>query len=207
MSKSFYIPVFYLIFMALACSTSSTEPVKKVEKIFYSEPSIEEIEKDLQEEQKSEIHIIEKRSVVFFILSKKEAQILSKEIGESYKWETEALLSSFIGQAKTFEDVLKRHNISSGLSNNKRFQVVLKKGKTINFDREKEDQILGQILTNGEKEPLICFGMYNDKELAELIQKFFNIENLGYIPSDTLAIQPENVPEIDTTDINTPKNK
>ena len=188
MSKSFYIPVFYLIFMALACSTSSTEPVKKVEKIFYSEPSIEEIEKDLQEEQKSEIHIIEKRSVVFFILSKKEAQILSKEIGESYKWETEALLSSFIGQAKTFED-------------------VLKKGKTINFDREKEDQILGQILTNGEKEPLICFGMYNDKELAELIQKFFNIENLGYIPSDTLAIQPENVPEIDTTDINTPKNK
>ncbi len=203
--------LFYLFFSASSCSShdennTNSDPETEVVELPVNESSTEPIEPDISEEPRLEIFKIEKKSVIFFIISKKETQIIAKEIGESYKWETEALFTGFINQSKTFGDVLKKHNINSVLCNNKQFEIKLKNGKVVNFDRIKEDQILGQILTNGEKEPLICFGMYNNMDLAELIQNYFGIKNLGYIPSDSLGVKPNTAVPIDSIKTADPLN-
>ena len=178
----------------ISCSNEADESEKKVIQKTVYETNVKEVEKDLLEEQKQEVLRVEKKAIVFFIISKNEAQNVTKEIGESYKWETEALLANFLKQAGIFKNVIQRHNIQCFISNNKRFEIILKKRKVVTFDRIKEDQIMGEILTNGEKEPLICYGMYRNKELAELIQNYFGINYLGYVEPDSLSTQSASEP-------------
>jgi hypothetical protein len=201
--------LFYLIFVIIVltfpgCSNKVNNSGKNMNSKPVEEYTFEEAEKDLNEETKSDIFKIEKKSVVFFSINKNEAQILTKELGESYRWETEALFNSFTDQAKTFKDILQKHNINCFLSHNQRFEIKLKNGNIIDFDRMKVDQILGEILTNGEKEPMICFGMYKNKELAELIQEYFGIQDLGYIPVDSLENNNNNNSKADSAEIKTP---
>jgi len=194
-----------LFFSASSCSSHNDDgnnsPINEEVELGIQESSPQEIDFDNVEEQKLEIFKVEKKSVIFFSISKREAQNIAKEIGESYKWETEALFTGFINQSKTFGDILRKHNINSSLCNNKQFEIKLKNGKVVNFDRIKEDQILGVILANGEKEPLIRFGMYNNMELAELIQDYFGIKNIGYVPSDSLGLKIEKAPNLDSIGI------
>ncbi len=192
MFKTAYLFLFFLVFLLSSCANNNNDNSNVEEKIIESpddEQVNQTVEPDLPEDQKSEIFKVEKKSVIFFIISKKEAQNIAKEVGEGYQWETDALFTSFINQSKTFIDILKKHNINSALCNNKQFEIKLKNGKVFNFDRIKEDQILGEILTNGEKQPLISYGMYTNTELAELIQNFFGIESLGYFPPDSLDVE------------------
>jgi len=162
----------------------------------FEEAEIEPIEKNI-----SEIFKIEKRAVIFFVIGKREAQMLTKEIGESYRWETEALFNTFTEQARTFTNILKNQGILCSIRNEKKFDILLNNGEIINFDRIKEDQIMGEIFTNGVKKPMINFGIFKNDELGELIKEFFEIKDLGYIPIDTTAIHPGFVENVDSVQL------
>jgi len=185
----------FFIFLMLSCSneTENSGDIKSddsIETIYQT--SVKKIETELLEEQKQDVFQVEKKAVIFFILSKSEAKTLAKEIGENYRWETETLLNGFVKQSESFKNILKKHNIQCFLSNNKRFDIILKKGKTFTFDRMEKDQIMGTIISDGEKQPVICYGMYRNKELAGLIQDFYGIKDLGNVEPDSLTLGYDN---------------
>ncbi|MFN8258854.1 MAG: hypothetical protein U0W24_24410 [Bacteroidales bacterium] len=195
--------IFHCLFAVLSGCTGKTENHDLKIETEQVNHNIYQTNENKLEEPSSDIYYIEKKSIVFFSLGNREAQNLIAEIGESYRWETEALLNSFREQAKSFQSVLKKQNIKSNFCTHKKFAIKLDNGKEITFDRLKNEQILGQILTDGKKEPLICFGMYKNDELAELIKTFFGIADLGIIPVDTLKVNTEK--PVDSTAVNLKK--
>lgn len=153
--------------------------------------SYEVVERQIKQEQQAEIYKIEKKAVIFFMIDRQEAKRLAKELGDSYRWETDMLFNGFLNQTKEFTRLISKHNIKSELVFSSKFQIFLDDSSSVIFDREKEDQILGEIITDGKKKPIIEYGMYSNRELAALIQSFFEIENLGYVSPDTLSIPEE----------------
>jgi hypothetical protein len=147
------------------------------------------IEKEIAKENKSKFFVIENKAVIFFMPVKQEVKDFLKELGESYTWEAEALFNNFAKQANSFQSIIQRQNIKCAISTNEKFEIHLKNGKVVVFDRIEQDQIIGQILTDGVQQPRIEFGMYSNRELAGLIQGFFKINSLGYVPPDTLATE------------------
>jgi len=183
---------YYLFFCLCAlflgsCNSADEEQTReKKEPVAVDTMSFEHIEKNISQEQQAEIYQIKKKAVIFFMIDRQEANRMVRELGDSYRWETDAMFNAFIEQSKTFGNLIKKHNIKSELAFNKKFQITLNDSSSVYFDREEEDQIMGEILTDGKKKPLIKYGMYTSRELAGLIQEFFEIENLGYVPPDTL---------------------
>ncbi len=129
----------------------------------------------------NELYIIEGKAVIFFIVSKKEMEKLNRELGSSYRYETDMLFNNFMRQSENFRKILAKHNIQSELARNKRFLIKLKNGQTISFNRIREDQIMGEIITDGKKEPVIEFGMFSNRALIALIEDYFNVKNIGTI--------------------------
>ena len=182
------------LFILLFTNCRESQPKKELvdeKPLIVDTLSFEHVEKNLAEEQQSKIYKIEKKALVFFMIDRQEAKKMAHELGDSYRWETDALFNGFIDQSQTFGKLIKKHNIHSELAHNKVFQIILNNGSSVYFDRVKEDQIMGEILTDGKKEPLIRYGMYTSRELANLVQEFFEIENLGYVSPDTLELKKE----------------
>lgn len=140
-------------------------------------------------EEVDELFIIEGKAVIFFFLSKKELRKLNKELGSSYRWETDYLFNNFTKQSINFKKVLKNHNIQSDLIRNKRFLIKLKNGQTVSFNRIREDQIMGEIISDGIQDPIIEFGMFPNKELIAIINNYFQIENLESLDEEIPPIQ------------------
>ncbi len=140
----------------------------------------------------NELYIIEGKSVIFFIVSKKEMEKLNRELGSSYRYETDMLFNNFMRQAENFRKILAKHNIQSELARNKRFLIKLKNGQTISFNRIREDQIMGEIITDGTKEPIIEFGMFSNRELIALIEDYFNIKDIEQIKEPKPIFLPDN---------------
>ncbi|RLD75980.1 MAG: hypothetical protein DRJ10_14335 [Bacteroidetes bacterium] len=142
---------------------------------------------ELETDEIDELYIIENKTVIFFLLSKKELKELTKELGSSYRYETDFLFNNYTQQAKRFKKLLAKHNIQSELIRNKKFLIKLKNGQTVSFNRIHEDQIMGEIISDGIQDPIIEYGMFSNKELAALVQNYYKIENLGFV-------EPENIP-------------
>jgi hypothetical protein len=148
-----------------------------------------QIEQEIAKENKNKFYVIENKAVIFFMPVRQEVKDFLKELGESYTWEAEALFNDFAKQANSFQSIIQRQNIKCAISTNEKFEIRLKNGKVVIFDRIEQDQIIGQILTDGVQQPQIKFGMYNNRELAGLIQVFFKINSLGYVPPDTIVTE------------------
>jgi hypothetical protein len=179
---------------------NTTNKEQAIAKIQNTEPDSLDynvVEKALKDEQRAQFYVVQGRTVVFFMISKKEFNELLLEMGDSYRWDTEALFNNFSWQANTFLQAIKKQNINCIISTSEKFEIRLKNGKTVSFDRIEKDQVIGQILTDGVQEPLIEYGMYNSKELSALIENFFKLKSIGYIPVDTLNTtkQQEDVEE------------
>ena len=196
-------PNLYLFFCLLLglCSSCNNQSIAENEEMSILKPvdtlSYEVVEKKIKKEQQAEIYRIKNKAVIFFMIDRQEAKRLAKELGDSYRWETDMLFNGFLNQTKEFTRLIRKHNIKSELVFNSKFQVFLDDSSSILFDREKEDQIMGEILTDGKKKPLIEYGMYPHKELAALVQDFFEIENLGYVSPDTSSV-PEKLTGADS---------
>lgn len=183
---SYQIWVIILTIVIVSCEDSRQKTI--------NEPADEFVNSELvnyPEEKKEvdELYIIEDKVVIFFVLNKSELKKLTKELGSSYRYETDFLFNNFIRQAKSFKKLLASHNIQSDLIRNKRFLIKLKNGQTVSFNRIREDQIMGEIISDGVQDPIIEFGMFSNKELVAIIKKYFQIENLGFVEKENLPIQ------------------
>ncbi|RLD77166.1 MAG: hypothetical protein DRJ10_12420 [Bacteroidetes bacterium] len=142
-----------------------------------------------EQEVVDELYIIEDKAVIFFVLSKSELEKLRRELGSSYRYETDYLFNNFTRQSKSFNKLLSKHNIQSKLISNKKILIKLKNGQTVGFNRIREDQIMGEIISDGIQDPIIEFGMFRNKELISIIEKYFQIENLGFMEEEKIPIQ------------------
>ena len=145
-----------------------------------------------------ELFVVEGKAVIFFVVSKKELEKLNRELGSAYRYETDILFNNFMRQAETFRKILAKYNIHSELARNKRFLIKLKNGQTISFNRVREDQIMGEIITDGQKEPLIEFGMFTNKDLIALIKDYYKLKNIDSPDKQKPLIIPETKINIDS---------
>ncbi len=193
----YFLVRFIVILFFSSCNSSSNSGVENV-----VEPvdtlSFEEVEKMIKEEQQAEIYRIENKAVIFFMINKQDAKNLAREFGDSYRWESNWLFNGFVKQTNEFTRLIRKHGIKSELTHSSKFQIILDDSSSVFFDRKQEDQIMGEILTDGKKQPLIEYGMFSHKELAKLIQDFFEIKNLGYVPPDTLIIPEDEAFDADS---------
>lgn len=187
-----FISPYLIVAIILLVSLTSCQ---NSEKSFNDEPVDEllanerdyELEKENSELDK--LFIIEGKAVIFFFLSKTELKELSKELGNSYRYETDFLFNNYKQQAKKFKKLLAKHNVQSELIRNKKFLIKLKNGQTFSFNRIHEDQIMGEIISDGIHDPIIEYGMFSNKELAALLKRYFQIENLGFIEQEDLPLE------------------
>lgn len=175
-----------LAFVTISCVDSREKDIHTPTIELVSNEPANYIEED---EEVDELYIVEDKAVIFFVLSKRELKKLTKELGSSYRYETDYLFNNFTRQSKSFEKLLSKHNIQSKLISNKKFLIKLKNGQTVSFNRVREDQIMGEIISDGVQDPIIEFGMFSNKELVAIIKKYFQIENFGYVEEENIPIQ------------------
>ena len=183
---SYQVVAIILAFITISCMDSRQKAIQTpVDEIVSNEPANNLEEK----EEVDELYIVEDKAVIFFVLSKIELKKLTKELGSSYRYETDYLFNNFTRQSKSFKKLLSKHNIQSELISNKKILIKLKNGQTVSFNRVREDQIMGEIISDGIQDPIIEFGMFSNKELITIIKKYFQIENFGFNEEQNIPIQ------------------
>jgi hypothetical protein len=180
--------VFFIVFAILSCANADekNQAIKNQIKTTQDSSDYDIVEQEVAKENKGQVYVIENRAVVFFMLSKAEVQEFYNSLGESYLWDAQALFNNFARQANSFQSLIQKQNIKCIISTSKKFEIHLKNKKVVLFDRVEKDQILGQIFTDGVKEPRIEFGVSSNKELATILTDFFKLQSIGYVPADTL---------------------
>lgn len=198
-----FIQIIYIFFclafasLVTSCKENEKKSIQKQAEELVLDDLVYEPEK---KNAADKLFIVEDKAVIFFELSNSEMQKLYRELGGSYRYETDYLFNNFNHQAKAFQKVLAKHNIHSEIAYNKRFLIKLKDGQTIRFNRIREDQIMGEIITDGIQDPIIEYGMYTKKDLVSLIKKYYKIENLGFIENpEKLLRLPDERAKTDST--------
>lgn len=188
----------FLALVLLSCAKEEKKSIRKqAEEMALDEPVYEQ--KELEEADK--LFVVEDKAVIFFVLSNSEIKKLYRELGGSYRYETDYLFNSFNQQAKAFQKVLAKHNIHSEIAYNKRFLIKLKNGQTVRFNRIREDQIMGEIISDGVQDPIIEYGMYTKKDLVNLIKRYYRIKNFGFVENQPKPLQlPNEKMNVDSTD-------
>jgi len=89
-------------------STNNEQSIANVAGIETDSTGYEIVEQTLEKEQRGQFNVIEGKAVVFFMLNKKEFKDLLLQVGDSYRWDAEALFNNFSRQANTFQEALKK---------------------------------------------------------------------------------------------------
>lgn len=183
--KAITILISFSLFGFISCQSTVIEN-KVVQKEQNEDPlSFEAAEKKMVEDREAEFYNVDKKAVIFFMPTGREQRKMFKEFGSSYIWETTSMFNNFKKQSRDFKKLIRRQNIKTELIHSSKIKINLDDGTSVYFDRIQEDQIMGQILTDGVQEPNITYGKFKNKELAKLIKDYFKITDLGKIPSDS----------------------
>jgi hypothetical protein len=145
-------------------------------------------DEDISIEEQDEVFVIKNKSVVFFVLNNREVKELIHDLGETYRWDSESMFTNFKNQYNTFQGILKKQKIQCILSHNKQFEIRQKDGKVLKFDRIESGQIMGQIISDGVQEPIIQYGIWGNQELVKIIEDYFSMQSIGYVPPDSLEV-------------------
>lgn len=184
--KAITILISFSLFGFISCQSTVIEN-KVVQKEQNEDPlSFEAAEKKMVEDREAEFYNVDKKAVIFFMPTGREQRKMFKEFGSSYIWETTSMFNNFKKQSRDFKKLIRRQNIKTELIHSSKIKINLDDGTSVYFDRIQEDQIMGQILTDGVQEPNITYGKFKNKELAKLIKDYFKITDLGKIPSDSI---------------------
>jgi hypothetical protein len=138
--------------------------------------------------QMEEVFVVDKKSVVFFVINNREVKELIHDLGDTYRWDSEAMFTNFKNQFNTFQNILRKQNIQCVLSHNKQFEIRQKDGKIHKFNRIESGQIMGQIISDGVQAPKIQYGIWGNQELVKIIEEYFSMQSIGYVPPDSLEV-------------------
>lgn len=199
-----------LLLIASACnnkSTNSISELKSDKEINQKNDTSDANTKSENQKYKDKINNnlkekslrIKGHSVIFFMPEPKELEDIIKTNLYS-KWEFTSIINNFKATANSTAKQLKKKNIFSKLTNASYFEIEMDTGGVIIFDRITEDQLMGHIISDGKKEPIINYGLYKNSELKDLIIDFFEIESYENIELDSLEkIQEKQYEQTDST--------
>ncbi len=90
------------------CCVSPREEAFQEKTVFETDSiEMEVVADEPIETENAQVLVLEKRSVVFFMINKRELKELIRDMGETYRWETEALFTNFSNQAKNISKFIK----------------------------------------------------------------------------------------------------
>ena len=185
--------ILLLSFLLFACTNKSEEGKiynrnKKAKVVASADSTINKKYDEIEE-----VYIIDKKSVIFFMPAREKSSKLYKEVGDTYKFDLDWLFNNFRNQQKFFKRELKKQNIFSVTRYEDNFQIIKKDGTSKLININKDEQVMGQILFDGVKDAKIEYGMYKNKELAELIKEYFKVSDVSYEKDTTLNNSAETV--------------
>ncbi len=113
-------------------------------------------------------------SVVFFMPDYKERQQIIRFYGETNRYDFEHIFSNFRRLALDARQSLSPYGINSFLTYSWQFNIKTDSGY-IHFDRKAQNEIVGFIIADGHKPPVIKFGLYKYVDFQQLIKDYFEI--------------------------------
>ncbi len=123
---------------------------------------------------------IDSPSVIFFMPDYKERSEIIRFYGTYNQFDFEQIFSNFRRLALDASQALVKQHIKSYLTFASQFDIKTDSGY-IHFDRKAQNEIVGFIIADGHKAPLIKFGVYKYLELEKLIKDYFNITNFNML--------------------------
>jgi hypothetical protein len=188
-----FIIVIFLSF--IRCETTVKTGIKgKKQNVISSRRDYDTIN-SISSKEEFKTYRIKGRSLIFFMLSQREYLQVLKHSSESDRYDLDNLFNSFKLNAFAFKNILEKEKITSDITTARNFEIEQYGGKIIKFDRSSDDQIIGQILSDGITKPRFEFGMISPKEMAEMIEDYFKIPSVT-VPVPLPVIQQPN--KIDT---------
>ncbi len=131
-----------------------------------------ELTKGLQMEKKPVV--IDGPSVIFFMPDYKERMQIIRFYGAYNQYDFEHIFSNFRRLALDARQALAKHKIKSFLTYSWQFDIKTDSGY-VHFDRKAQNEIIGFIIADGHRQPLIKFGLYKYVEFEKLIKDYFEI--------------------------------
>ena len=123
---------------------------------------------------------IDSPSVIFFMPDYKERTEIIRFYGTYNQFDFEQIFSNFRRLALDASQALTRQHIKSYLTFSSQFDIKTDSGY-IHFDRKAQHEIVGFIIADGHKAPLIKFGVYKYIDLENLIKDYFNIKDFNML--------------------------
>ncbi len=194
------IPILLFLFLsAYACSgDNSQSQADNSEAVNENSPdSTEQVTAEMKIEN-IETYTITDRSVTFFMLNKKEQKELIKTLGTTSNYEVPLMFRNFNEMAKSMRSVLKKYGVNVHIETAPAFAMTYADGKAEIYNRKEDEQILGQILFDGQQKARIEFGMYRNKDLIALVKEYFQIDKINNNALDSLQ-QAANTEANDST--------
>ena len=168
-----FIPLIFLILIIGACKNKKDPSSVKtlIDTLTISEDSAQ-----TSYVSQTEPVEVDSPTVVFFMPSYRERAEIIHFYGEYTRYDFEYIFNNFQKLASISKYPLNQKGINSFLTYNWKFKIKTDSGY-VNFDRKAEDEILGIILADGHKAPMIRYGLYKNKELAEMVRNYFGIKD------------------------------
>ena len=187
MKQYFYILILFLSVFLFSCNNSqennkndffdsiNIEIKDTLTKVDSSDISINE----------NKINLVEGRKIIFFMPTSKEKNEILKHYGIYTKYDFQSIYNNFELLARNTRRIISNQNISLEISTANIFEIKMDTGIVV-FNRKKEEEIIGIIISDGKQQPLFLFGLYSYPELKDSIQKFLKIETIANIQPDSI---------------------
>ncbi len=113
------------------------------------------------------------KTVIIFGPSKPEYEALIEAAGGK---EVDSLLDEFYYQVSVTVPHLEQNGLSVRYSASNHFKVLLDNKKAIEFERKKIDYIIGFILSDGKREPVVVSGVIPPDSWLKAIAEYFGLK-------------------------------
>jgi len=112
------------------------------------------------------------RTVVIFGPSRPEYEALVKAAGGK---EVDSLLDEFYYQVSVTIPHLEQNGLATKYSASNHFKVLFDNKKAVEFERKEFDYIIGFILSDGKREPVVVSGVIPPDSWLKEIVEYFNL--------------------------------
>lgn len=131
------------------------------------------------------INSVEGRNIIFFMPTSKEKNEILKHHGMYTKYDFQSIYNDFELLARNTRKIVSNQNISLEISTANKFEIKMDTGIIV-YNRNKEEEIIGIIFSDGKQQPYFLFGLYNYSDLKDSVQKFFKIKEIQNVQPDSI---------------------
>jgi hypothetical protein len=124
-----------------------------------------------QNSNSSDTMFVTGESAIFFTIASWEYDGMAKTREDSL--EIDEVLGDFYCYSKIVMDSLSKRGIKNALTSKPILKIIDNNGKATIFTRANKEHIVGFILTNGKKELYYHYGVTTDRDMFDMVGKYF----------------------------------